>query len=277
MTADLQTIDGRPALRFERYLDHPVERVWRAVSEPAEVRRWMPAAADWTLTLGAVFELGGQKGQITELDPPHVIGWTFGADRFRFTLRGQGRRLRARVHPHLQRRGPGRPDRRRLGVLPRSARRAAGRPGPVRRARPPASRGAARTLRGPLRTRPRPGPGVHRDPRLSRAQPRGRPDAAPRTALRPARRAGLARPDRTRRAPPLVPRRVRSQPQRTAPPADRRLARRRHAPLRAAARRRGMRAHVHPRLHRPRPGRADRRRLGPLLRPPRRACWPARP
>jgi uncharacterized protein YndB with AHSA1/START domain len=90
MTADLQTIDGRPALRFERYLDHPVERVWRAVSEPAEVRRWMPAAADWTLTLGAEFELGGQQGQITELDPPRLIGWTFGADRFRFTLSAKG-------------------------------------------------------------------------------------------------------------------------------------------------------------------------------------------
>ena len=90
MTADLQTIEGRPALRFERYLDHPVERVWRAVSEPAEVRRWMPAAADWTLTLGAEFELGGQQGQITELDPPHLIGWRFGADRFRFTLAAKG-------------------------------------------------------------------------------------------------------------------------------------------------------------------------------------------
>ena len=90
MTADLQTIDGRPALRFERYLDHPVERVWRAVSEPAELRRWMPAAADWTLTVGAEFELGGQRGQITELDPPHLIGWTFGADRFRFTLSAKG-------------------------------------------------------------------------------------------------------------------------------------------------------------------------------------------
>jgi uncharacterized protein YndB with AHSA1/START domain len=90
MTADLETIDGRPALRLERYLAHPVERVWRAVSEPAEVRRWMPAAADWTLTLGAEFELGGQRGQITELDPPHLIGWTFGADRFRFTLQAEG-------------------------------------------------------------------------------------------------------------------------------------------------------------------------------------------
>jgi uncharacterized protein YndB with AHSA1/START domain len=90
MNADLETIGGRPALRLERYLAHPVERVWRAVSDPAEVRRWMPAAADWTLTVGAEFKLGGQTGQITEVDPPHVIGWTFGADQFRFALRAEG-------------------------------------------------------------------------------------------------------------------------------------------------------------------------------------------
>jgi uncharacterized protein YndB with AHSA1/START domain len=90
MNADLQTIDGRPALRLEPYLAHPVRRVWRAVSEPAEVRRWMPAAADWTPKLGEVFELGGQEGEITELDPPHVIAWRFGADRFRFTLQAEG-------------------------------------------------------------------------------------------------------------------------------------------------------------------------------------------
>jgi len=90
MSADLQTIDGRPALRLERHLPHPVARVWRAVSDPAEVRRWMPAAADWELTAGAEFALGGQTGRITELDPPRLIGWTFGADQFRIALRAEG-------------------------------------------------------------------------------------------------------------------------------------------------------------------------------------------
>ena len=276
MTADLQTIDGRPALRLERYLDHPVERVWRAVSEPAEVRRWMPAAADWTLTLGAEFELGGQQGQITELDPPHLIGWTFGADRFRFTLRAEGRRLRARVHPHLQRRGPGRPDRRRLGVLPRSARRAAGRPGPVGRARPPASRGAARALRRPLRARPRPRPGVHRDPGLSRAQPPDGPTLRlERRYDQPVERVwrALTEPDELRRWFPGELEVSHSDPPRVLIggwQGDGTL----RFELRPDGG--GMRPHVHPRLHRPRPGRADRGRLGPLLRPPRRRCWPAR-
>ena len=49
----LETIDGRPALRFERRLAWPVERVWQAVSEPAELERWFPAAADWTPAAGS--------------------------------------------------------------------------------------------------------------------------------------------------------------------------------------------------------------------------------
>lgn len=33
----LLTIDGRPALRFERVLPHSLDRVWQAVSVPAEL------------------------------------------------------------------------------------------------------------------------------------------------------------------------------------------------------------------------------------------------
>lgn len=39
----LVTIDGRPALRFERHYRHPIERVWRAVTDPSEVGRWFPS------------------------------------------------------------------------------------------------------------------------------------------------------------------------------------------------------------------------------------------
>ena len=43
----LETIDGRPALRFLRQLPHSIERVWRAVSTPAELEQWFPAALEW--------------------------------------------------------------------------------------------------------------------------------------------------------------------------------------------------------------------------------------
>ncbi len=82
----LVTIDGRPALRFERTLAHPVERVWRAISDPAELERWFPAAADWTPATGETFEAYGATGEVTEVDAPHRLAWTFAGDRYRFEL-----------------------------------------------------------------------------------------------------------------------------------------------------------------------------------------------
>ena len=51
-TGTLETIDGRPALRFERRLPHSVERVWRAVSDPNEMSRWFVATVEWTPEVG---------------------------------------------------------------------------------------------------------------------------------------------------------------------------------------------------------------------------------
>lgn len=89
MNGTLVTVDGRPALRFERHLKHPVQRVWRAIVVPAELASWFPAAADWTPEAGEVFEAGGQTGQVTALEPPHLIEWTFAGQAFRFDLRAE--------------------------------------------------------------------------------------------------------------------------------------------------------------------------------------------
>ena len=92
---NLETIDGRPALRFERVLPHSVERVWRAVSVPAELERWFPAAADWTPATGEIFEAAGMTGEVTEVDPPHRLAWTFAGELYSFDLatHGDGCRL----------------------------------------------------------------------------------------------------------------------------------------------------------------------------------------
>ena len=86
----LETIDGRPALRFERTLGHSVERVWRAISDPAELERWFPAAADWTPATGEIFEAYGGSGEVTEVDAPHRLSWTFGDDGYSFELSAEG-------------------------------------------------------------------------------------------------------------------------------------------------------------------------------------------
>jgi uncharacterized protein YndB with AHSA1/START domain len=89
MNGTLETIDGRPALRFERRLSYPVERVWRAVTEPAELSRWFVASVAWRPEAGETFEAHGQTGEITELREPHVIAWSWDGEQFRFELRSE--------------------------------------------------------------------------------------------------------------------------------------------------------------------------------------------
>jgi len=108
MDGTLETIDGRRALRFERRLAHPVARVWRAVTEPAELDRWFVAAAPWTPRLHESFDAYGQRGEITALDPPHLIAWNWGGERFSFELTPvEGGSVLVFVHFFDETRGPG--------------------------------------------------------------------------------------------------------------------------------------------------------------------------
>jgi uncharacterized protein YndB with AHSA1/START domain len=83
-------IDNRPALRMERRLLHAPERVWRAVTEPAEMERWFVAPVPWRPELGEVFEGAGERGEITELEAPRVIAWTWADERYRIELEPDG-------------------------------------------------------------------------------------------------------------------------------------------------------------------------------------------
>jgi len=90
LTGTLDTIDGRRALRFERHLPLPRERVWRAVTDPSELDRWFVATPPWTPARGEHFEAAGQAGRITALDPPSLIAWEWGSERYSFELEAEG-------------------------------------------------------------------------------------------------------------------------------------------------------------------------------------------
>jgi uncharacterized protein YndB with AHSA1/START domain len=91
--------DGTVTLRFQRRLDHPIERVWEAITEPEQLAGWL-AEAEIELVKGGSIELRWQntmtreqvaeydikgfedrdpeqgavvKGTITRLDPPRLI------------------------------------------------------------------------------------------------------------------------------------------------------------------------------------------------------------
>lgn len=78
--------DGSTQVHFVRRLPHPVERVWQALTDPAELRRWW-GAADLDLTDGGRFTLrwlntddqgntATLDGTISKLDPPRFLELT---------------------------------------------------------------------------------------------------------------------------------------------------------------------------------------------------------
>lgn len=95
MKGTLHTSNGRPMLRFERRLKHPPQRVWHAITEPAELAHWFPAEVEMDLRPGGAVRFvvpGGpdDTGEITELDPPHLLEYTWEAGILRFELRPEG-------------------------------------------------------------------------------------------------------------------------------------------------------------------------------------------
>ena len=95
------TVDGRAALRVERRLPHAPERVWRAVSDPAEMERWFVATVPLGPTEGEEFEAYGETGRILVVDPPRRLEWTFGIEHYWFELTPDGDAATTLVFVHV--------------------------------------------------------------------------------------------------------------------------------------------------------------------------------
>ncbi|PSK83561.1 uncharacterized protein YndB with AHSA1/START domain [Murinocardiopsis flavida] len=98
MLGTLETTDeGRCALRFERHLAHPPAKVWRAISDPEELRAWYPVAADLNRPPGTAValaftrvDLPDSAGVILRCDPPRLLEYSWDADVIRFELADDG-------------------------------------------------------------------------------------------------------------------------------------------------------------------------------------------
>jgi uncharacterized protein YndB with AHSA1/START domain len=90
MTARQHRVDGKPALQVTRRLPHSVERVWRAISEPAELAQWFVDVVAWEPRVGETFEAAGEQGEVTQVEPPRVLAWSWGPERYRFELSADG-------------------------------------------------------------------------------------------------------------------------------------------------------------------------------------------
>ncbi len=55
--------DGRWELRFERSLDHPVDRVWTAITEPEGLAAWFPFDIEGERAAGAALRFVFREGE----------------------------------------------------------------------------------------------------------------------------------------------------------------------------------------------------------------------
>jgi uncharacterized protein YndB with AHSA1/START domain len=81
-------------LRFERHLSHPPERVWRSLTEADELKAWHPTPPQFELELGGAVRFTDSviefpDGEVTELDPPRTLAYTWGEDHLRWELEAQ--------------------------------------------------------------------------------------------------------------------------------------------------------------------------------------------
>jgi uncharacterized protein YndB with AHSA1/START domain len=80
-------------LRFERRLKHSPERVWKALTEPAELKEWFPdtiVVSEWRVGAPLQFRHEGGlyafDGEVLAYDPPSVLEIRWGTDRVRFEV-----------------------------------------------------------------------------------------------------------------------------------------------------------------------------------------------
>jgi uncharacterized protein YndB with AHSA1/START domain len=84
--------DGRPAVRFVRDYPHPIERLWDAITRPAELVRWFPSGVDLELRVGGTVTFTGDphlqstQGTVLACDRPSRLSLSWSTDELHFEL-----------------------------------------------------------------------------------------------------------------------------------------------------------------------------------------------
>lgn len=90
--------DGeRAVVRYERRLAHAPSKVWRALTEPAQLAAWFPTSIDGERAAGAllVFRFAGidlppMDGEMLAFEPASLLELRWGPDVLRFELAPDG-------------------------------------------------------------------------------------------------------------------------------------------------------------------------------------------
>ncbi len=95
---ELERDGDRNELRFVRRLPHSPQKVWRALTEAADLAQWFPTTIEGSLTAGAALrfnfpggEADGFDGRVIACEPNAVLEFEWGPDdHLRFELQPDG-------------------------------------------------------------------------------------------------------------------------------------------------------------------------------------------
>lgn len=92
MDAELLTVDGKPVLRLERRLKHSPAKVWRAITDPAELKNWFPAEVSFDgkkmrFTFPDEAPVDDiTQGEVLVFEEPRVFAFRWSTDVLRFEI-----------------------------------------------------------------------------------------------------------------------------------------------------------------------------------------------
>ena len=93
MLGQLTQLEGRWQLRFTRVLQHPPDKVWRALVEPEHLEAWFPTTVEGDRAEGAPLkfsfredEAPPMQGGMITYQPHSVLEFKWGEDLLRFEL-----------------------------------------------------------------------------------------------------------------------------------------------------------------------------------------------
>lgn len=103
MNGTLEQTPAGPRLRFVRHLPHSPDRVWRAITDPDDLKAWFPdtiVVERWAVGAPLHFKPAPEmadvfEGEVLAFDPPTALEIRWGTDVIRIELEpdGEGTRL----------------------------------------------------------------------------------------------------------------------------------------------------------------------------------------
>src|SRR3989442_1169957 len=93
MLGELEQVGETWQLRFVREMAHSPAKVWKALTEPDELRKWFPdqiIVREWRVGAPIEFKPGhglpDYEGEVLAYEPPHLLEIRWGTDRVRFEV-----------------------------------------------------------------------------------------------------------------------------------------------------------------------------------------------